>query len=223
MGTTAYVCDSAATRPSSQITLDRLVVCIVWLLCAAAQRQQNSTSLLQVAATAECARSSFSALPCLPTLPLGASAVPAQTTFRPVVVAAARTLYCSDRQSAMLVGSCPPASYDLSLLSCDQRPISTSDDESCNPATRKRRHGDQYDVTSSTAFDDDEEIRTIFCDEATMTSWAPGNGGVMTSEKRHCAASQQLARAPPTAAAVNDCSVVQRPSLNLYKMQVSSS
>jgi len=174
------------------------------LLCSASQRHHSSTPLLHVAATAECARSSFSDRPCLPS-----SA--GQTTFRPVVAAAAHSFYCSDRHCDVLVGACPPTSYDLS---CDgERPISTSDDQPCSPATRKRRHGDAADVTSPAASDDDEEIRTIF-DEVSVTSRAPGNGAAMTSEKRHCA--------PPARAVVSDCSVLQRPSLNLYKMQVSA-
>lgn len=187
-------------------SVDCVVGCCV-LLCSASQRHQSSTSLLHVAATAERARSSFSDRPCLPSSP-------GQTTFRPVVAAAAaRTLYCTDGHCDMLVGACPPASYDLS---CDgERPISTLDDwQACSPATRKRRHGDAADVTSPAASDDDEEIRTIFCDEVSVTSRAPGNGAAMTSEKRHCA--------PPPRAVVSDCSVLQRPSLNLYKMQVSA-
>jgi len=189
-----------------------------WLFCAvraAAQRQQNSTSLPHVTTTEECSRSSFSGQPCVSSTLLASAG---QTTFRPVVAAAARSLYCTDRLSAMaeMVGACPPAS------SCDRRRVLTPDDaSSSNPATRKRRHGGApyHDVVmSSAASDDDEEIRTIFCDEATMTSRAP----VMTSEKRHCAAPQSLPRQATTASAVvNDCSVTQRPSLNFYKMQVS--
>jgi len=190
------------------------------LLCAlgtASQRQQNSMSLLQVASTAECATWSFSSRPCVPALPLGASAACGQTTFRPVVAATARSLYGADRKSALLVGACPPATYDLTSLSSwydyNKLPLSlSSDDDSCLPATRKRRHGDPPDVTSPTASDDDEEIRNIFCAEAAVMSQAPDNGATMTSEKRHCALSQP--RASPAAA-------VHRPSLNLYKMQVS--
>ena len=210
--------DRQYVRSSFPINGMRAFGCRVRLR-AAAQRQQNSTtSLLQVAAAADCTRSSFSGWPCLSALPSSAGAMTGQTTFRPVIAAAARSLSCSDAKSELLVGACPPAwsSYDGTVL--------TSDDESRYPLTRKRRHGDSSDdapASYAAASDDDEEIRTILCDEATMTSRAPDNGAVMTSEKRHCS---PLLRARITAAAViNECSIVQRPSLNLYKMQVSSS
>jgi len=182
--------------------------------CVAAQRQQNSTmSLRQLAAATEYTRSSFSGHPYLSALPSSADAVVGQTTFRPVIAAAARSLLYGDRTSELLVGACPPT-YDR------PRPVSTSDDESCNLMTRKRRHGDSCD-DAMTSSDDDEEIRTILCEEATtMTSRAPGNGALMTSEKRHCSPLLR-ARVAAAAAVVNDCSIVQRPSLNFYKMQVS--
>jgi len=111
----------------------------------------------------------------------------------------------------MLIGDCPPTTTYVDALSLSS--FSTSDDESYGyQATRKRRHGNASDVTSS---DDDEEIRTILRDEdePEMTSRARD----MTSEKRHCAP-------PPRASpVVADCSFLQRPSLNLYKMQVGSS
>ena len=184
------------------------------------------TTLSEVA---QCPRSSFSGWrprsPALASSAGGDGSVSRQaTTFRPVVAAAVRSLYCADRKSAMLVGACPPPH----VTSCYEpatswSPISTSDDESYGAAaaTRKRRHDDSSDdaLTSSAASDDDEEIRTILCDEqqTTMTSRAPGNGAAMTSDKRHCAL---LPRTQATAA--NDCGAVQRPSLNFYKMQVSS-
>ena len=188
------------------------------------------TSLLEVAATANCRRSSFSGggggggelrLP--------VSAVCGQTTlFRPVVVAAG-------------LGR---SSLTIAATSCDvQRPSATSDDESpasssspCGRlATRKRRHDDDSS-DDALASDDDEEIRTIFCGRAgadendghlqAMTSRAPDGGAAAAPAPacdeplRHCSVPPPR-RPAAAAAAVSDCGVVHRPSLNLYKMQVS--
>jgi len=185
---------------------NRLHVCL-WPPAAAAQRQESSmTSLLEVAATASCRRSSFSGQLHLP-LSSSSAAVCRQTTFRPVVAA-----------TPVVRSGLRKSSAAVRLVDASWSPW-PSDDESCNLATRKRRHDDDSSddaLTSSAASDDDEEVKTIFSDELTMTSWAPGNG----VEKRNWSLPPR--RATTTAAAVNDCSVVHRPSLNLYKMQVSA-
>jgi len=112
-----------------------------------------------------------------------------------------------ESDSRLLIAECPPP-----VLTCDVQSWPSY------PLTRKRRHGnvacpDDATLTS----DDDEEIRTILSADE---SRAPA---VMTSsaEKRHCALRARIAAAQ--AAVVNaDCNAaMQRPSLNLYKMQVS--
>lgn len=183
----------------------------VWLrqAAAAARHQDNSTTtstlLEQVAATtaaANCRRSSFSGQLRLSAMSPSRAAACRQATFRPVVVAAAL------RPAGLHKSACE-----------DERPISTSDDESYGGgrlATRKRRHDDDSSSDDAlTASDDDEEIRTIFClgdDElSAMTSRVPAGSQAFDWSV--------LAARRPAAA---DCSVVHRPSLNLYKMQVSS-
>ena len=94
-----------------------------------------------------------------------------------------------------------------------ERAMATSDDEWCVPATRKRRRDDDSSDDALTSSDDDEEVRTIFCDEPTMTSRAPVSGVEAPSEQRRWAVTSRRA--------VSDFGVVHRPSLNLYKMQVS--
>jgi len=181
---------------------------------AAAQRQENSTTVLQVhSAASECRRPSFSERPVCLSAP--AAVVSRHATFRPVVVDG--SLCCRGRQSL-------PAGATLYDSCCDDdRQTSTSDDESLSggggdvggsarTCSRKRHHDSSSDDALTS--DDDNEIRTIL-----MTSRSPSNGVVMATEKRQWTRAQQQPRR--MAAVVNDCSVVHRPSLNLYKMQVS--